>query len=309
MGNWRKSSVITLLLCLLATLFAFSLPVTASAHDSGVDHYYGHCENGSIADRGAVVYRSSGYVGSRIRGVSANVVARALGPCDTDDFPGNKGKTMINVSLDGNLNCSGCDNFMQLGFVKHNGDPWNITCQSFGGTFQPNQTYFWWTGQAQPSGGQVCPASWYEGWDDPRAGTTYIFTIDKITINFPAPIGSQAGWKYCIIDTSNVYTDACITQQANGNVTGGVSGTAWWGCENGSSASALGTTQGNTYRALITEMKYRKSSDDTWYYTENSAANNLIDYAPWGFAFPSYYNFETDQIGTGERAWCTTDLH
>lgn len=287
----------TLLAALALTL---SLAGGAQAHATGSAHYYGAC-NASDAQpyngNGIDWVRNSSVVGA-VTGASGRILARALYPC-TSGTSGFESKTFLaGADIQGNDAIHNQPyQFVQAGIAKYNGA--GPVC-SGADTWVSGQTTFVYT--PANNNGVLCKAGWYDinndgVGDDPIGGHTYKFTINQ------DDIGASDYWQTCITDVGTGIGDCHNISRASGD--GGLigNGVAWWGCEVGNRANAMGV-QDNVADATISQTAYEKASNPgVWNYTENSPI-----FAPWN-PRPWYYTWVQDQAGLGEQMNCRTSSH
>lgn len=297
---------------LAGTLALMSLATGPVAAINPLPGYNSNCLAGADESRGYVWERNSSSYGTKFTGVKFTINPSTLRPCTNGD-PGNKlSKSYILATLQGSVS-DGTANLVQIGLGKFdwaqpgNGDPRCYTGGLVGNNWRSDQTTFIWTGYGAATKGSMCQAYWADFdnnglMDDPIASHTYIFSIQES--------GTSMGgsWQYCITDTSYSPDRARCAVQVHRGVNTGIIGQAWWGCETGQKANALGTPANGTGVIRMTENAYKRLSDGSWYYTENSNVHAGSTGGVWK-TNPDYYDFAQDQVGLGERVWCTTASH
>lgn len=301
----RLIALITTLTLLMTAAAFTSGPVTG--HSTGSSHFIGDCPGDvpPASARGFIWTRNTSSVGTLL-GVRVLIVTRTLAPCIDGNWSDHISKTFLLASLEGTL--GGYDNFVQIGLARQNNGTTDYcnAGQSGGDRWIEGNTTFVWTGRGSNSG-VLCQAYWVDFNNDgvmdiPVSGRTYDYAIAKVYATHGP--STNWWWRYRITDTVTGNTDY-IDQAINGNSESSpLSGSAWWGCEAGTTANALGTPEGSAQARMI-ESGYKKSSTDSWFVTENSTA---FSPGSWN-SLPNYYRIDGNQDGLGEKKWCYTESH
>jgi hypothetical protein len=287
---------------LAAVMLLFGLAVApVAAHTHSPTHYNGQCNEAPTGHPNGIIWaRHSTSVG-RVLGASSIVTARALSPCLNGDGANNSLSFLAAANLQGN-GTNSVYQFVQIGMAKIDGQTPQICTGKQ--AFTSGQTTFVFT--IGNNSGVICKADWFDPDNngtpnDPVGGVDYKFSINETNS------GGANNWTYCITIVSTGVGD-CLTQSRatpdGGLADGGGNPVAWWGCEVGNTANAMGVPFPNS-KARIRQSAYEKATNPgVWNYTENSAP-----YAGWTATLQNYYSWTQSQTGLGESVDCTTSSH
>jgi hypothetical protein len=296
----RTGAVVVLAIALAAV----AAPV-AIGHEIefGSPHFYGDCTIGSDGGNAQTAHGFNYVRAARMKGARGLLTARALQPCT------NGTKTFVSKSfvwaadLQG-TGSNGVFQFVQLGIgkVRDASGVFESTC---GTEWKNDQTYFMWTGFGAGTEGFVCPAAWVDFdsngvVDTPVGGRQYLMSIQEWEGGAPT---FKNLWRYAITD--QVTGKTAITYQTRSSSDGGIKSaqSAWWGCEVGDNANAMGVRNGDG-DVTVSKTAYLPASDPSaWVYTEDSPINPQWSGLPW------YYTVNLSQAGLGESFSCRTLSH
>lgn len=301
----RKIAALVAALMLFAAHAPAPSPAVAHHIEFGSPHYSGYCDIGAEYQADGL-YRlgfniARGSTSNRMVGSRSLLTARALEPCRN----GTKGYTSLSfiaaANLQGHGDTNGVFNFVQMGIAKTRNASgyYNPSC---GANWAQDQTYFVFTGVNNNSG-SLCAAFWVDldnngVMDTPIGGRQYMMSITEY--NTTSQGVSYNWWRYAITDQTTGQSDSFLQKRTSSD--GGLE-SAWWGCEVGNSANALGVPAGAGPVTLSKPQYLKSSSPSTWVYTEDSPI-----YPQWN-GMRSYYNTGQSQAGTGESLSCSTDSH
>ncbi|HYI68063.1 MAG TPA: hypothetical protein VEW95_14175 [Candidatus Limnocylindrales bacterium] len=292
---------------LMAAVLTASLAPAVAAHhiEFGTPHYSGYCDIGAEYQADGL-YRlgfniARGSTSNRMLGSRSLVTARALEPCRN----GTQGYTSLSfiaaANIQGKGDTNGVFNFVQFGIAKtRNASGYhNPNC---GAAWNQDQTYFVFTGLNNNTG-QLCTAHWVDFdnngvMDTPVGGRQYLMSITEH--NTVSQGTSYNWWRYAITDQTTGLSDSFLQKRTSSD--GGLE-SAWWGCEVGNSANALGVPAGAGPVTVSKPQYLPTNASSAWVYTENSTT-----YPQWN-GMRSYYNTGQSQTGTGESFSCSTDSH
>jgi len=290
---------------LAVSLSALAAPVRTTAHNIqfGSPHFYGDCTIGSDGGNAATAHGFNTARSARIVGARGLVTARALQPC-TNGTDVMVSKSYVWAADLQGTGLNGTFQFVQFGLGKVRDAPGYFPA-SCGATWANDQTYFVWSGFGAGTGGNVCPAAWVDFnndgvMDTPVGGRNYLMSIQEWEGGGPT---YKNLWRYAITDQTTGLTD--VTYQTRSSSDGGLASaqSAWWGCEVGDNANAMGVPSGDGDVKVQQTAYLPASAPGAWVYTENSTVN------PQWNGLPAYYTANMDQTGLGESFSCRTLSH
>jgi hypothetical protein len=296
-----RTGLVLLVMC--GALIGAAPPASAHEIEFGSPHYYGDCQIGSDGP-GPDIAHGFNYVRSaRMVGARGLLTARALQPCTrgTGDFPS---KSFVWAADLQGTGSNGVFQFVQFGIGKVRNAP-NVFEATCGAAWENDQTYFVWTGFGAGTTGNVCPAAWvdFDGdhvMDTPVGGRQYLMSIQEWEGGSPT---FKNLWRYAITD--QVTGKTAVTFQTRSSSDGGLKSaqSAWWGCEVGVNANAMGVRNGDGDVTVAKTAYLPASAPGAWVYTEDSTIIPQWDGLPW------YYTANLNQAGTGESFSCRTLSH
>lgn len=273
---------------LATTLFGTATTLTAPAVRAG--SYYSDCVASSDVSRGFIWERTTQALGAGLWGVRLIFTAQALQPCTNGDGS-HPSKSYILASMEGDV--GGHHNIVQIGLMKTR--------------YGYDQTRFGWT--CNIGSATICPATWVDfngdgNEDYPIAGRSY----EVVVARHQTKTGYD--WKYSIKDMVTGVWQSTYQPYAGGYTgSGSLGGSAWWGCETGTTVNALGTPDPdpNLYFEHAGYLKYNTSA---WLYTQDSNVFDPSSRGVW-LSDPSYYHFSQSQTGIDntDKVQCYTTAH
>lgn len=288
-------------LSILTAGFILVTSIGVSAGPVSADNGYSkNCTTSADVSTGKMWDRNPAVTGA-MTGVRLDIIAQALEPCWLGVQGSKPSKSWELASLDGQLN--GTRNFVQFGLGKSrvNGI---------------DQTYFYWTPNPGNGGvfGQMAIANWVDFGTGsvvtPVGDVGYSFRIELVNyVHAGQP--SRRQWRFTIVNQTTGATDSTtINTAGTAPITASIfSGQAWWGCETGTAANALGTGGSAVgTRSYMTSAGYKLAGDNLWHYTQNSTVFKPV---LWTAPFQNFYHVVQDQGGPNstDRVYCYTDSH
>lgn len=301
--NAKRNRAIGMIGLVLGLSLAAAPSAIGHEIEFGSPHYYGDCTIGSDGGDPLTAHGFNYVRSPRMKGARALVTARALQPCTsgTDRFVS---KSFVWAGDLQGTGSNGVFQFVQFGLGKARNAAGYFS-PSCGATWANDQTYFVWTGFGAGTTGKVCPAAWVDFdndgvMDTPVGGRQYLMSIQEWEGGAPT---FKNLWRYAITDQTTGLTE--VTYQTRSSSDGGIKSvqSAWWGCEVGDNANAMGVRNGDG-DVTVSKTQYLPASDPSaWVYTEDSVVIPQWDGLPW------YYTANLNQAGTGESFSCRTLSH